>query len=267
MKPPSPESDFGQALAHYGRALGRAESSHHELLSKVRDLQAEIRRKNDLLAHRERLAVLGEISASVAHEIRNPLGGIRLYLDLLAREQALEENGTVRKIRRVVSRLDRVVCDVLSHSREISPRRQLVPVMTVVMDALDLAGEELGETGVALDVAVDDFSARLDADLIERLLLNLVLNASQALENDGTIYVRARRAGDDWVLTVEDDGPGIPPGRMDMLFTPFFSQREGGGGTGLGLSLCKRIAEAHGGEITAKNLPAGGASFRVSLPM
>jgi signal transduction histidine kinase len=258
--------DFQKVLHGYDVAVARMQASHDQLLAKVSELQAEIKRKNDMLAHRERMAVLGELAAGVAHEIRNPLGGIRLYVDLLAREQSLTEHPTVEKIQAVIGRLDRVVRDVLIHSRDIRPEPADTPLSHVIMEAVNLAARELPEGEVSLKVECGDGHARLDADLVSRLVLNLVLNAAQAIrggDRGGTVWIRARVQNGGAYIEVRDDGPGIEPARLPELFTPFFSSRSGG--TGLGLALCRRIAEAHGGEITAANHPDGGALFRVTL--
>jgi len=262
--------EFQQILDDYDIAVTRLQASHDQLLAKVSDLQAEIRRKNDLIAHHERMSVLGELAAGVAHEIRNPLGGIRLYIDLLSRELDIDSHPTVDKIRRVIGRLDRVVRDVLTHSRDLIPERAVTPLSAVVMEAVHLAAQELPESEIALNVDCGDGDVALDADLISRLILNLVLNAAQAIRGrmdgreGGSVFISARVTPDGATITVRDDGPGIEPAKLASLFTPFFSGKTGG--TGLGLALCRRIAEAHGGSITAANHPAGGATFTVKLP-
>lgn len=259
-------AEFAAMLAQYDEALQRISQSHDALLAKVAELQAEIARKNDLLAHRERLAALGEIAASVAHEIRNPLGGIRLYLDLLEDDVPDAGRTVLSKIRKAVGRLDRVVHNVLTHSREIRPEPALHPAVNVVMEAVGLASQELYESDIHLRVGVEDFDMEVDADLLVRLLLNLILNAAQVMQDDGgcvEIYAMACDGIAD--LRVEDSGPGISDDSLDRMFTPFFSAK--GGGTGLGLALCRRIAEAHGGSIEARNRKAGGACFRVRIPL
>lgn len=262
--------DFTRLLAEYDLALARMQRSHDQLLGKVAELQGELQRKNDLLAHQSRMAMLGEIAAGVAHEIRNPLGGIRLYLDLLEREVKAQGSPTIGKIRGVVARLDRVVRDVLTHSRELHADCQPQALMNVVMEAVGLASLELTGSDVALAVDCAEGTAALDHDLVVRLLLNLVLNAAQAIQQrddgreGGRVMVRSGRDANGSYFAVEDDGPGIPAEQMQRLFTPFFSKKEGG--TGLGLALCRRIAEAHRGELRAANRPEGGARFELRLP-
>lgn len=269
MKLAEPSLEFADALLQYDHALQRLQGSHDQLIARVAELQAEIQRKNDLLVHRERLAVLGELAAGVAHEIRNPLGGIRLYLDLLARECGLEQHPTIGKIRGVVGRLDRVVRDVLTHSKEVVAQTALVELSAVVMDAVSLASLELPEGEVTLRVDCEAGTAILDADLVTRALLNLIVNASQAIrarqdgKEGGAIQVTAGLRDDRAVFEVLDDGPGIAPDLQHRLFTPFFTSK--GSGTGLGLALCRRIAEAHGGDIEAHNAPGGGARFVMTV--
>lgn len=262
--------DFSRLLAEYDLALARMQRSHDQLLGKVAELQGELQRKNDLLAHQSRMAMLGEIAAGVAHEIRNPLGGIRLYLDLLERETRTQGNPTLGKIRGVVARLDRVVRDVLTHSRELHADCQPQPFVNVVMEAVGLASLELGGSEISLAVDCAEGGASLDHDLVVRLLLNLILNAAQAIQQrddgreGGCVLVRAGADAAGPYFAVEDDGPGIPPEQMQRLFTPFFSKKEGG--TGLGLALCRRIAEAHRSQLRAENRAEGGARFELRLP-
>ncbi len=259
------QATFHELLAQYDLALARLGQSHDELLARVSELQSEVARKNDLLAHKERLAALGEVAAGVAHEIRNPLGGIRLYLDLLDRG-GLSADGvaTVEKIRRVVSRLDRVVRDVLLHSRELQVQARSVSLCSVIMDAVNCATQELGDGGITLEVEVDEGQALLDPDLTARLVLNLLANAVQAMPDGGTLRVLGRLTTESCIITVEDEGPGIAPERLGSLFSPFFTTKAGG--TGLGLSLCRKIAHAQGGSIEAQNRPQGGARFVCRLP-
>ncbi|MCC6574053.1 MAG: hypothetical protein IT462_09690 [Planctomycetes bacterium] len=254
--------DFQAVLTQYDAALGKLSRSQAELLQKVADLQGELARKNDLLAHKERMAVLGELSASIAHEIRNPLGGMRLYVDLLEREIG-RPNSSLDQIRRSIARLDRVVRDVLSSAKDITPQLKPGRFAAVVTEAMSLAQPELDAKQIHVDVNVAAFEASFDADLIVRLLLNLVLNAAQELETGGKIGVHVAAAGKGTRLIVEDNGPGVPADRLDKLFTPFFTTKETG--TGLGLALCRRIAEAHGGNIRAENRPEGGARFIVEI--
>ncbi|MEE9311940.1 MAG: ATP-binding protein [Planctomycetota bacterium] len=259
-------SDFDTILADYDTALLKMQRQQNDLMSKVADLQEEITRKNDLLAHQSRMAMLGEVTASVAHEIRNPLGGIRLYLDLICREGGLTDSPNVGKVRGIISRLDRVVNDILHHSREIVPQRQPIALANVIMDAVSLAESELGAGSIKLRVDVDDSSANIDADLISQLLLNLIMNAAQILKQEdieeATVNISAKSESGRAVFSIQDNGPGIPKDQLDRLFTPFFSNKDGG--TGLGLALCKRIVDAHRGSITAENTYPG-AKFVVSI--
>lgn len=258
-------TEFETILADYDSALLKMQHQQNDLLTKVVDLQEEVARKNDLLAHKSRMAMLGEVAASVAHEIRNPLGGIRLYIDLICREGGLTDSPNVSKIRGIVSRLDRVVKDILHHSKEIKPQLKETSLANVVMDAVSLADAELGN-GINLKVEVDSSRAMLDHDLISQLLLNLVMNAAQALSQatieEATVKIVASTANGLTVFSVQDNGPGIPENQLDRLFTPFFSNKDGG--TGLGLALCKRIVDAHGGSIAVKNTHPG-AVFTVSM--
>ncbi len=267
MQVKSPTAEFSRNTRGSHRQAG---PEHDALLDQIHQLQAELVLKDELLAQHEQMAVLGELAAGVAQEIRDPLGGIRHCLDLLARERGMQRNASIARIRGVVARLDRVVHDVLAHSRQVEANRALTPLTYVVMEAVNLAARELPEGEIKLYVDCGEGQADVDADLVARALLNLIVNAAQAIRGrkdgrkGGAVHVSAHI--DDAVaeFEVRDDGPGIPADLLTRIFVPAFSSREGG--TGLGLALCRRIADTHGGEIVASNNRQGGARFTLRIP-
>jgi signal transduction histidine kinase len=218
----------------------------------------------------QRLAALGEMAAGVAHEIRNPLGGIELYAGLLARELAGndKEKPLADKILSGARHLDGIVEGMLAFTREMAPERQRVDLVRVARRAVEQASGEIESSGVAVvfegDVSV---GAVGDEELMTRVLVNIVRNACQAMPSGGKLTVECRRedtaAGPRALCRVSDTGEGIPTGALDRIFNPFFTARDGG--TGLGLAISHRIIEAHGGEIAAENDPRGGAVFTVRI--
>jgi signal transduction histidine kinase len=254
----------------------RVESLTEELAEKNRILTAQVEELNRLRAleqrmHRsERLAALGEMAAGVAHEIRNPLGGIKLYAGLLARALAgnEKERALAEKILAGTSHMDNVVEGMLAFTRDIEPDRRAADLVAVVRQALELAAGAVGESGVEVAVTGDaKVEAQVDAELLRRVFLNVITNACQAMPNGGRLTIELKGepsgAAQRAVCRFEDTGPGIPEGVIGRLFTPFFTTREDG--TGLGLAISQRIVEAHGGEITAANAPRGGAVFTVRI--
>jgi PAS domain S-box-containing protein len=244
----------------------------------------------------ERLASLGELSAGVAHEIRNPLAGIGASAQLL-RERLGEEEGHRRLLDLIldeVARLDRIVESMLQFARPPEPRLRLAPLEATVLRARALLAEEAESLRVRIEMRVgaDLPPIWIDPDLIEQVVLNLARNALQAMEEaGGTLtlslrrvsrrrYVRVRggrRREDqarvsasegplqDWVeLEVQDTGHGIPPEALDRIFNPFYTTRKRG--TGLGLSVSEAIVHEHGGMISVQSRPGHGTSVRVDFP-
>jgi len=211
-----------------------------------------------------RLAMLGQVSAVLAHEIRNPLASLKGNAQLLA--MALPDGDRNRaKADRVVveaSRLETLSNDLLEFARDGELRLDDVDPAALVRDAA-LAISSGGEPGrVELEADGAPRTWRLDRDKIRSVLVNLLENA--AAISEGPITVRVARDGRHLALSVRDRGPGIPAGDLGHVFEPFFTRRERG--TGLGLAIAKRLVELHGGSIIASNAPDGGAIFRVALP-
>ena len=218
----------------------------------------------------ERLAALGEMAAGVAHEIRNPLGGIKLYAGLLSR--ALESNEKDRalaeKITAGTDHLNTIVEGMLAFTREMEVRRDPIDLADVAGAAIELAAGAIEQSGARVERAgLAELPAVGDAEMLCRVLLNIITNACQAVERGGIVTIECasdNSAGSPAaVVRVTDSGAGVSPEAIDKVFNPFFTAREGG--TGLGLAISHRIVEAHGGEIAAENVPGGGARFAVRI--
>ena len=217
-----------------------------------------------------RLAALGEVAASIAHEIRNPLAGINGAIQILGQEIAPEDSrqAVLREIQGEIRRLDERVNDLLLYARPSTPRRE--PVRP--RELLETTVRALAEDPMFRDVHVSIRASgglpafSLDPGQIRQVLVNLVLNAVQAMGGAGRIELVARLAtGGALELVVEDSGPGVPAHLAEEIFRPFFTTRPHG--TGLGLAISRKIAESHGGSLTAGRGKAGGARFVLSLPV
>jgi signal transduction histidine kinase len=220
------------------------------------------------LAQRESLAAVGELAASLAHEIRNPLSAVRVDL------QRAEEQSTDSEARRLIDRtlrsierLDATVTAALRVARSGKIERRVIDVRTPLAAAMESAQPEFAARGATLEPLPDGVSAlpvHGDAAALEQLFLNLLLNAAQALEPGGRAGVAVAR--DDGAITVSvwDAGLGISAATRERLFEPFFSTKPDG--TGLGLAVAQRIAVAHGGEVSVESRKAGGTTMRVRLP-
>lgn len=265
--------ELGRIIMAYSEVTEKLQQSHDQLTDTVRALQGELGEKNRLLERRSRLAALGEMAAGLAHEIRNPLGGIQLYASMLAQDVADRPDSLriVRKISGGVRRLEALVGQVLQFSREIVAQPEPVDLADVVDQAVELASAKFAERGVACAVeGPRPLEAVVDPLLIGQALLNLLLNAAEAVEAGagGKVAVKFARPPRDsdvkqFRLAVSDNGPGIPAGVLDRIFNPFFTTRDSG--TGLGLAIVHRVVEAHDGTVTATNDPGGGARFEIRV--
>ncbi|HEX8325339.1 MAG TPA: HAMP domain-containing sensor histidine kinase [Tepidisphaeraceae bacterium] len=260
--------ELGRIIMAYSEVTDRLQTSHDELKTKVEQLQDELGQKNRELERRNRLAALGEMAAGLAHEIRNPLGGIQLYASLLAQDVAdrPDSANTVRKIVSGVKRLEALVSQVLNFSREITADVEDCDAAEIVREAVEVASAKAEPAGVTVTlVSPDTLAARVDGRLLTQAVLNLTLNAVEAARDAGGGAVTVTLADSDGRLSlcVEDTGPGIPADLLDRIFNPFFTTKDDG--TGLGLSIVHRIVEAHGGAISAVNRPEGGARFELKI--
>lgn len=243
----------------------RAEKTARELA----EVNAQLQKSFEQLRRADRLSALGELSAGLAHEIRNPLGSIEGAVQILGRPQLPEE--TRREFTdlasREVVRLKGLLTNFLEFARPQPPRI----IASDVGLLLESVAKLTSQTATIAKVAVRVESAEVlppisvDPEQIKQVLLNLVLNAIQATPNGGQISLRADRDGD-WVrVEVQDDGIGIPPEDMERVFDPFFTTRSSG--TGLGLSIAYQIVSQHGGHIAARANPQRGMTFSVTMPV
>ncbi len=236
----------------------------------IRDISDQKRREEEL-GHARRMAMMGEMAATVAHEVRNPLATIHGTVQLLERRLGgrLEPDDPARRsfdrIQGEIRRVDEIVEDLLRFARPGPPQTARRRIDGLIRDLLEsLEGQaDLARHEVSVEVE-EGLCATLDDRLIGQVLANLVLNAAQAMPERGAIRVAASCRGDRVVIEVSDSGPGIEPEVLSRVFDPFFTTKRRG--TGLGLAIARRNVESHGGEIRVESRPGGGTSFRVELP-
>jgi signal transduction histidine kinase len=261
-------ADLVQRLGLVGQIFGNA-------LARQRGAAARAAARQEL-AHASRLAVVGELTASIAHEINQPLAAILsnagAALRLLGPEpERLEE---VRHILTDIRADDVRASDVIQRVRALLARREMeahrLDVNDVASDVLRLVRLDANRRGVTLDprLAPDLPSVRGDRVQLQQALLNFLLNGMEAMAETPPgrrrLVVRTARRHDDVEVAVTDTGHGIPPERVDRLFASFFTTKPQG--MGLGLSIARSVVEAHGGRAWAENEPGGGATFRFTLP-
>jgi signal transduction histidine kinase len=225
-------------------------------------------------AERERLATLGQFAAVIVHEIKNPLGIIRVSSGTLKKRFEPGDSGheLASFIEEEVVRMNHAIAQFLTFARPSPPKVERVELGELVRRSLSAARPELEEAGIALECEVaGPVWVRVDAEQLQRVLLNLVVNARQALADHpgGRLRVtvdRTRRAagGAAGRLIVSDNGPGIAPDLLDRIFEPFFTTRRGG--TGLGLAIARQLLAEQGGAISVRSSAGQGADFTVLLP-
>ena len=218
------------------------------------------------LAQQAALARLGQMAAVVAHEVRNPLAGIKGAMQIL---MARRPDGDPDRLimRDVIARIDSLgalVNDLMVFARPHPPQPGTFPLRPLVLEAVDALRRDPTASMLEVTVEGEDVMLTADPQLIRAALLNLLLNAAQAMDGRGRIAVNIARVGNHCTIEIRDSGPGVPPELHDRVFEPFFTTKARGGG--LGLPIARRTAELHGGTLTLDAAETGGATFTMALP-
>jgi two-component system, NtrC family, sensor kinase len=269
----APGHGLTRAAVAFERVAASLADERARLAAKIDELEAANRalaESRESLLRAERLATVGRLAAGVAHEIGNPLGAITAYAELAGAKLAAQPEQAADFVRRIAAetrRIDAIVHDLLDFARPAPLAVAPVRVAPAVDAALRLARVQPRFAGVAVSVDVpDDLPAALaDERRFGQVLLNLLLNAADATAGGGRVAIAARVAAGEVLVTVADDGPGIPPPDLGRVFEPFFTTKAPGRGTGLGLSVCHGIMVSLGGGISAENRDGGGALIRLRL--
>lgn len=253
-------------LERFNQSTSKLEARHVELMQEVEELREQLRQKDEEVKRAERLAILGETAAGLAHEIRNPLGAIALFVSMLKTDlhDRPESVKLVDQIERGVQSLNAVVSNVLHFAKNIRLRVSPMNVQSVVQE-LHHHFSSLYSPQCCFEISMSGNPfVRADEQGIRQCLYNVLMNALQAVSFAGRISIKVADAvSEDGVqITIEDDGPGVPADILERLFDPFTSGRREG--TGLGLSIVRRIIEAHGGKVSVRNTPH--AEFSLIIP-
>lgn len=234
------------------------------------DANLELRQMQEGLLRAERLAAIGQLAAGVSHEIDNPVG-IILGLAELMREETPPDDFRYEDLQAIIEeckRCRRITGGLLGFARSSVGALGEVDLAPLVMSTLDALRPQKLFKQVEIVVHAEELPPlQVDADQIRQVLINLCLNAAQAMSGSGRLTVALARQDDFVLVDVSDTGPGIPPSALEQVFAPFYSTKGRGEGTGLGLSICRRLIEEHRGELTVVNLPERGALFRIRLPI
>lgn len=215
-----------------------------------------------------RLAAMGEMAAELAHEIRNPLGSIKLFSSLL--EKDLEEHPDQGKLAGLISggvqTLENIVSNMLAFSANVTPKRTPLPVAQILEESIPLFELEMTRKNINLQYIPPSPTLEIlgDAHLLKQVILNLCNNAIKAMDKDGCLTISVKPHDEYVEIKIKDNGCGIPEDKLPKIFDPFFTTFQGG--TGLGLSVVNQIIEKHGGAIEIRSKPGKGSTVMVSLP-
>ena len=219
------------------------------------------------LAQQAALARVGQMAAVVAHEVRNPLAGIKGAVQILMSRRPAGD-GELPVMRDIVARIDalsELINDLMVFARPRPPRLSAVELHAIVADAITIIRRDPSAHGVEIVVDGDDITVAADGDLVRAMVLNLLINAVQAMAGHGRISVTTGRRGETAVLEIRDTGPGIPADIRNQIFEPFFTTKARGGG--LGLPIARRTTELHGGTLSLACPEEGGTMVTVLLPI
>jgi signal transduction histidine kinase len=233
----------------------------------VEELERKVQERTDALQRMNRLARLGEFSAGLAHEIRNPLGSLVTAAKLLPDAQEKEQVDLITVIKQESRRLDRFLADFLDFSKDPRPRIRMSPVHPVLQRTMEGLKRNEAFRHVRITWRLDPQVKEIpcDAEQLEQVFTNISLNGAQAMGGEGELLISTSRNGR-WVeIAFQDTGPGIPPEQRERIFEPLYTEKRKG--TGLGLSIASRIVEAHGGFIQVTSDGRSWTLFTISLPL
>jgi len=255
-----------------GVLADRGRTQRHEIESKSEELarvNRELQDSFEQIKRADRLSAIGQLAASLAHEIRNPLAAIDGAANLIESPQTPDETrkGSLAVIHKEIQRLNRLLTNLLDFARPRKPEFQVLEPSRLIDSIINLTGHSAEQKGISLrkDVPKPVPSFECDPEQMKQVVLNLAINAVQAMTGPGEVVLSAHQLDSSVAISVRDQGPGIDEENMERIFNPFFTTKEAG--TGLGLSVVYQIVTQHGGIVKTERNPNGGMTFSVVIPM
>ncbi|HTM87855.1 MAG TPA: ATP-binding protein [Terriglobales bacterium] len=247
--------------------LGR---NFNQMVRQLRESRDEIQRLHQTqMSRAEHLATMGELAAGLAHEIRNPLAGIAGVIEIIGRDLPASSpaRAVVKEVRQEVMQINRIVSDLLECARPKPPETRLSDLHATVEHAVMFARQQALSKSIDVEFHHDPLPLEVehDSNQVNQVLLNLLLNSIQSIDHRGKITVTVERHSQLAAISVADTGRGIAPEHLPHIFRPFYTTK--GNGTGLGLSLARRIVEEHGGRMEVSSTLGHGSTFIVFLPL
>jgi hypothetical protein len=258
------------SFANRNDEIGDLGRNFNHMMQQLRESRTEIEKLHRTqMSRAEHLATLGELATGLAHEIRNPLAGIAGVIEIVARDlpSTSPARAVIKDVRQEIAQINRIVTDLLETARPHPPHIRLSNLNTTVEHAVMLARQQVLSKPIKIELqkSADLPEVEHDSDQIHQVLLNLLLNAVQAMENPGTVQVEIAPRDSYACVIVTDTGRGIPAQNLSNIFRPFYTTK--GNGTGLGLSLARRSVEDHQGKIEVSSVVGKGSQFTVLLPL
>lgn len=258
------------SFANRNDEIGDLGRNFNQMVKQLRENRIEIERLHRTqMSRAEHMATLGEMATGLAHEIRNPLAGIAGVIEIIGRDLpgSSPARAVVKDVRQEIARINRIVTDLLQTARPHPPKVRKSDLNTTVEHAVMLGRQQALSRGIEIALHKDPSLPEVehDSDQLHQVLLNLLLNALQAIDVDGKVAVTVERKGANAIIEVADNGRGIAPEHLPNIFRPFYTTK--GDGTGLGLSLARRIVEDHQGRIDVTSALGKGTTFAVVLPL
>jgi len=268
---PGEISELAEAFNTMLAALRESRSSLEARNRQLQDKNSELQETRDQLIRTEKMASVGHLAAGMAHEVGNPLGALVGYLELLKSElREGDERDLAERALGEAERIDRLVRDLLDFAAPGGNETGVLEPTAVIRETAELLSRQQQLNGVVVDLTgVPDSLPviRIAAHKLQQVLINLLLNARDAVAANGRIEVSGEEQGEQVRIRIRDDGPGIPAELLGQVFNPFFTTKPPGRGRGLGLAVCHRVIEEAGGGIEVASGPEGGSCFQLRFPV
>lgn len=261
---------LSEAFERFASASEQLKREYELLRKDAEELRAQLRVKDEEIKRQERLATLGQTAAAIAHEVRNPVGALKIFISLLQQDLTGQAGplGLLNQMNGSLAALEGVVCNILEFAKGSHEYTEahyaIVNLHAIAHEQLQVVALNRPELHIETRMDGSPF-VRAAGSKLGRVLYNLCLNAAQAMRSRGTLTVEIHDHDSDAVcIQISDSGPGIPPELIARIFDPFVTSKNEG--TGLGLAIVKQIVVQHGGYVRAENRVEGGACFVIVLP-
>lgn len=248
--------------------IGDLQNSYRIMVNRLREEEIERKKTQELLGNTEKMATIGTLAAGIAHEVNSPLTGAMHSVHALRKESLSPQKRDqyLQVVKESLERIRRAVSQLLDYSTVHAAHFSECDLSQLAGKTLELLAYRLEESGIRVENRLPPLTLRADVHKLEQVLVNLVLNAIAAMPSGGRLDISHIEGGSSLTLVVADTGEGIPEENLGRIFEPFFTTKGTGRGTGLGLAVCRKIVEQHGGRISVSSRPGEGSRFFVTLP-